>query len=218
MVGPFTRDRDLHGVNRRGRRRRLHRVDTMTDTLWLTDDADANALLSRSRTAVLVGALLDQQVPMEWAFAGPYTIASRMGTDDVDVHAVAESDLDRLEAVFATKPAVHRYPSAMAKRVQALCAYLVEHYDGDVNGIWRDVASGDELRQRLEALPGFGRQKAQVFTALLGKQLGIAPQGWREAAGGYGDTSVFRSIADVTGPESLDKVRQTKKASKRRSR
>lgn len=187
----------------------------MTKTLWLTDDTDANDLLSRSSLAVLVGALLDQQVPMEWAFAGPHTIAQRMGTDDLDAHAIAETDPDEFEALFSNKPAVHRYPAAMAKRVQKLCAYLVDHYDGDADAIWSGVDSAADLFRRLVELPGFGKQKSQVFVALLGKQLGVRPDGWRKAAGDYGDDAVFRSIADVTGPEALEKVRESKKTAKK---
>ncbi|MEI5099056.1 HhH-GPD-type base excision DNA repair protein [Streptomyces sp. PmtG] len=187
-------------------------------TLHLAQEADADALLSRSPLAALVGMLLDQQVPMEWAFTGPYTIARRMGADDLDAHDIASYDPEAFAALLSTKPAVHRYPGSMAGRVQKLCQYLVEHYDGDASGVWRDAASGKELLGRLTDLPGFGQQKAQIFLALLGKQLGVRPTGWREAAGGYGEAKVYRSVADITGPETLREVRaykQEQKAAKR---
>ncbi|MER5524862.1 HhH-GPD-type base excision DNA repair protein [Streptomyces sp. NPDC002677] len=179
-------------------------------TLRLAQDPAADELLSRSRLAALIGMLLDQQVPMEWAFKGPATIAQRMGTDDLDAHEIAAQDPEAFAALLSEKPAVHRYPGSMAKRIQQLCQYLVEHYDGDAEGIWRDVDSGAELLKRLQELPGFGKQKAQIFLALLGKQLGVRPKGWREAAGAYGEAESFRSVADITGPESLAKVRAHK--------
>lgn len=176
-------------------------------TLHLAQDPAADELLSRSRLAALIGMLLDQQVPMEWAFKGPATIAQRMGTDELDAHEIAAQDPEAFAALLSEKPAVHRYPGSMAKRIQQLCQYLVEHYDGDPERIWRDVDSGAELLKRLQELPGFGKQKAQIFLALLGKQLGVRPKGWREAAGAYGEAESFRSVADITGPESLAKVR-----------
>ncbi|MFJ9563600.1 HhH-GPD-type base excision DNA repair protein [Streptomyces fuscichromogenes] len=178
--------------------------------LHLAQDPEADGLLSRSRLAALVGMLLDQQVPMEWAFKGPATIAQRMGTDDLDAHEIAARDPEAFAALLSEKPAVHRYPGSMAKRIQQLCQYLVEHYDGDAEGVWRDAGSGAELLGRLQELPGFGKQKAQIFLALLGKQLGVTPKGWREAAGAYGEPAAFRSVADITGPESLAKVRAHK--------
>ncbi|MET7286873.1 HhH-GPD-type base excision DNA repair protein [Streptomyces sp. NPDC005573] len=186
----------------------------MDVTLHLAQDPDADALLGRSPLAALTGMLLDQQIPMEWAFRGPETIARRMGADDLDAHDIAARDPEAFAALLSEKPAVHRYPGSMAKRVQELCRYLVEHYDGDAEAVWRDVATGTELRERLEALPGFGKQKAQIFLALLGKQLGVRPKGWREAAGAYGEASSYRSVADITGPESLAKVRAHKQEMK----
>ncbi|MFG3024783.1 HhH-GPD-type base excision DNA repair protein [Streptomyces sp. NPDC048254] len=183
-------------------------------TLHLAQDPAADELLSRSRLAALTGMLLDQQVPMEWAFKGPATIAQRMGTDDLDAHEIAAQGPEAFAALLSEKPAVHRYPGSMAKRIQQLCQYLVEHYDGDAEGIWRDVDSGAELLKRLQELPGFGKQKAQIFLALLGKQLGVRPKGWREAAGTYGEAESFRSVADITGPESLAKVRAHKQEMK----
>ncbi|MEU0171822.1 HhH-GPD-type base excision DNA repair protein [Streptomyces massasporeus] len=186
----------------------------MDVTLHLAQDPEADALLGRSPLAALVGMLLDQQVPMEWAFKGPATIAQRLGTDDLDAHEIAAHEPEAFAALLSQKPAVHRYPGSMAKRIQQLCQYLVEHYDGDAEAVWKDVATGKDLLKRLAELPGFGKQKAQIFLALLGKQLGVRPTGWREAAGSYGDPDSFRSVADITGPESLVKVRAHKQEMK----
>ncbi|MEU8488072.1 HhH-GPD-type base excision DNA repair protein [Streptomyces sp. NPDC048641] len=186
----------------------------MDVTLHLAQEPDADALLGRSALAALVGMLLDQQVPMEWAFAGPHTIAQRLGADDLDAHEIAAYDPEAFAELLSTKPAVHRYPGSMAKRIQQLCQYLVEHYDGDASAVWEGVKDGKELLKRLNDLPGFGTQKAQIFLALLGKQLGVRPKGWREAAGAYGEAKSFRSVADITGPESLTKVRAHKQEMK----
>jgi uncharacterized HhH-GPD family protein len=186
----------------------------MDVTLHLAQDPEADALLGRSPLAALVGMLLDQQVPMEWAFKGPATIAQRLGTDDLDAHEIAVHEPEAFAALLSQKPAVHRYPGSMAKRIQQLCQYLVEHYAGDAEAVWKDVGTGKELLKRLAELPGFGKQKAQIFLALLGKQLGVQPTGWREAAGSYGEPESFRSVADITGPESLVKVRAHKQEMK----
>ncbi|WP_030609286.1 HhH-GPD-type base excision DNA repair protein [Streptomyces fulvoviolaceus] len=186
----------------------------MDVTLHLAQDPEADELLGRSPLAALVGMLLDQQVPMEWAFKGPRTIADRLGADDLDAHEIAVTDPEAFAALLSEKPAVHRYPGSMAKRVQQLCQYLVEHYDGRAELVWKGVDDGRELLRRLEALPGFGKQKAQIFLALLGKQLGVQPKGWREATGAYGEPKSFRSVADITGPESLTKVRAHKQEMK----
>jgi uncharacterized HhH-GPD family protein len=186
----------------------------MATALRLAQNPDADALLSRSPLAALIGMLLDQQVPMEWAFTGPYTLLERLGGDDLDAHLVAAHDPEAFAALCAQKPAVHRYPGAMAKRIQQLCAFLDEHYDGDATAVWRDAGSGQALLARLVELPGFGRQKAQIFLALLGKQFGVRPKGWREAAGPYGERNSYRSVADITGPESLTKVRAHKQEAK----
>ncbi|OQD51658.1 Fe-S cluster assembly protein HesB [Streptomyces phaeoluteigriseus] len=186
----------------------------MDVTLHLAQDPEADELLGRSPLAALVGMLLDQQVPMEWAFKGPRTIADRLGADDLDAHDIAARDPEAFTALLSEKPAVHRYPGSMAKRIQQLCQYLVEHYDGDASRVWGGVSTGAELLERLQELPGFGKQKAQIFLALLGKQLGVRPQGWREAAGAYGEAKSFRSVADITGPESLVKVRAHKQEMK----
>ncbi|MDN5750491.1 MAG: Fe-S cluster assembly protein HesB [Pseudonocardia sp.] len=183
--------------------------------LQLSQDADSDALLDRDPLALLVGMLLDQQIPMEHAFWAPAELARRLGHDRLDARELADHDADDLIAVFATPRALHRYPRSMAGRVQALCAALVERYDGEVTLVWSDVADGAELYSRLVALPGFGKQKAQIFTALLGKQRGVTPAGWREAAGSYGDEGAFRSVADVVDPGSLVKVREFKQAAKK---
>jgi uncharacterized HhH-GPD family protein len=182
--------------------------------LQLSQDQDADALLDRDPLALLIGMLLDQQIPMEHAFWAPAELARRLGRDHLDAHVIADHDPEALIALFATPRALHRYPKAMAGRVQALCAALVETYDGDVTLVWRDAADGKELCSRLVALPGFGPQKAQIFTALLGKQRGVTPPGWREAAGGYGEDGVHKSVADVVDPASLAKVREFKQAAK----
>jgi len=190
----------------------------MKTTVHLAQQAEADELLGRSAAAALVGMLLDQQVPMEWAFTGPYTIAQRMGGDDLDVHEIAAYDPDEFAELCSRKPAVHRYPGSMAHRVQQLCRHLVEEYDGDASAVWKDAATGAELLKRLRALPGFGEQKARILLALLGKQYGVTPPGWREAAGAYGEVGSYRSVADITGPETLDKVRAHKQEAKRAAR
>ncbi|MFS8203321.1 HhH-GPD-type base excision DNA repair protein (plasmid) [Streptomyces sp. CWNU-52B] len=194
----------------------------MDVTLHLSQQPEADELLGRSPLAALVGMLLDQQVPMEWAFAGPYTIAQRLGGDDLDAHEIAGYEPEAFAALLSTKPAVHRYPGSMAKRIQQLCQYLVEHYEGDAAKVWAGAESGAEtgadLLRRLEELPGFGTQKAQIFLALLGKQLGVRPKGWRAAAGSYGEAKSFHSVADITGPESLTKVRAYKQEMKAAAR
>ncbi len=190
----------------------------MDITLRIAQQPDADELLGRSPLAALIGMLLDQQVPMEWAFSGPLTIAQRLGGDDLDAHEIAAYDPEAFAELLSAKPAVHRYPGSMAKRVQQLCQYLVEHYDGDAAAVWRGVDSGKELLKRLNELPGFGKQKAQIFLALLGKQLGVRPRGWREAAGPYGEEGAYRSAADITGPETLSKVRAHKQALKQEAK
>ncbi|WP_407940118.1 HhH-GPD-type base excision DNA repair protein [Nakamurella leprariae] len=185
----------------------------MPRPLWLTGDPDADALLSVDPNALLLGMVLDQQVPMEKAFSGPKVIAERMG-GRLDVAAIAHADQDAFAALCAERPAVHRFPGAMAARVQAVCRVLVETADGDAAALWRDARSGDEVRRAIAALPGFGDQKSAIFTALLGKQYGVTPPGWREAAGAYGEEGCFRSVADVVDPDSLSRVRAAKKAAK----
>ncbi|MBK5308204.1 MAG: Fe-S cluster assembly protein HesB [Frankiaceae bacterium] len=176
----------------------------------LAQDADADALLSADPLALLVGMALDQQFPMERAFRGPHVMKQRMGAFD----AATIAERADLRDVFAIPPVVHRFPGSMSQRVQELCRHIVDQYDGDAERLWNDVKTGDELLNRLQALPGFGKQKAQIFLALLGKQRGVRPKGWRGAAGAYGEDGSFRSIADVTSPESLLKVRAYKQEMK----
>lgn len=185
----------------------------MALTLHLAGDADADALLAADPLALLIGMLLDQQIPMEVAFAGPKKLDERLG--GLDVHKIAEMDPEKFLALCATPPAVHRFPGSMGKRVQDLCSYLVEHYDGDTEAIWTDGdPDGREVLRRLKALPGYGDQKARIFLALLGKQIGVELDGWREAAGAYGDDGARRSIADVVDDQTLAEVREFKKAAK----
>ncbi|MFI6027925.1 HhH-GPD-type base excision DNA repair protein [Amycolatopsis magusensis] len=185
----------------------------MTRQLRLTGDAAADKLLSEDPFALLTGMLLDQQIAMEVAFIGPRKIADRM--DGFSVTKIAEADLDEFVELCVEKPAIHRYGGSMAKRVHALAQHIVEDYDGKTEAIWKKgKPDGKEVLKRLKALPGFGDQKARIFLALLGKQRGVRPEGWREAAGAYGEEGSHRSIADVTSPESLAEVRAFKKATK----
>jgi uncharacterized HhH-GPD family protein len=182
--------------------------------LQIAQDREADALLDRDPFALLVGMLLDQQFPMERAFAAPAGLAARLHVDRLDPAAIAAHDPEALVAVFTGPPALHRYPAAMAGRVQALAALVVERYGGDAAALWGDVPDGAALLRRLTALPGFGTQKAQIFVALLGKQCGVTPPGWREAAGSYGEEGSSRSVADVVDGASLARVRAFKQAAK----
>lgn len=183
-------------------------------TLYLATEEPADELLSTDPLALLVGMLLDQQVPMEWAFGAPYRLAERMGVERLNAAQIADYDPDELTTLFSTPPALHRFPGSMAKRTQQLCQYLVDEYDGNAAAVWHGAADGADLVRRLGRLPGFGKQKAQIFAALLGKQLGVRPDGWREAAGDYGEPGVFRSVADITDDGSLARVRVYKKEMK----
>ena len=181
--------------------------------MYLTGDDRADALLASDGNALLIGMVLDQQVPMEKAFSGPAVIAERMG-GHLDVAAIAAADPEEFAALCSRPPAVHRFPGSMAGRVQGVCRVLVESYGGDAVNVWTDVPSGVELRKRIAALPGFGAQKAAIFLALLGKQYGVQPPGWREAAGAFGEDGSRVSVADVVDEESLGQVRAAKKAAK----
>ena len=185
----------------------------MTD-LHLAQEPDADALLTRDPLALLIGMLLDQQFPMERAFAGPALLASRLGVDRLDAAALADHEPEAFATLCVGPPAVHRYPGSMAARIQELARHLVAEHGGDTEALWRTAADGPEALRRLKALPGFGDQKARIFLALLGKQRGVDLPGWREAAGGYGEEGSRRSIADVTGPESLAQVREYKQQAK----
>lgn len=183
-------------------------------TLHLSQDPDADALLGTDPLALLLGMLLDQQIPMEKAFRGPYDLQTRLG----GLSARGIAGHPDLAAVMATPPAVHRFPGSMASRVQQLCRVLVEEYGGAAEQVWADAADGPELLRRIRALPGFGEQKAKIFVALLGKQYGVQPPGWREAAGEYGAEGATRSVADVVSPETLNQVRAEKQAVKKAAR
>ena len=158
--------------------------------------------------------LLDQQFPMERAFAAPRLLADRLGVDALSAADLAAADPDALTKVFQGPPALHRYPGSMADRTQQLCRLLVERYDGRADGLWADVPDGATLLERVGELPGFGAQKSKIFVALLGKQYGVTPPGWREAAGAYGEDGSRRSVADITGPGSLVEVRAFKQEQK----
>ncbi|MBF4462726.1 MULTISPECIES: HhH-GPD-type base excision DNA repair protein [unclassified Rathayibacter] len=193
----------------------------MTRALHITDDPEADALLSRDPLALLIGMLLDQQVAMETAFVGPRKIEERLGAAGAsfDSASIAGVDEEAFVELCRTPPAVHRYPANMAGRVQALCRALVDDWGGDASAVWtRDEPDGRAVLARLKALPGFGEQKARIFLALLGKQRGFDGAGWREAAGAYGEEDSFRSVADIVSPESLAKVRATKQAAKAAAR
>src|ERR1700748_2433924 len=162
----------------------------------------ANELLSTDPLALLIGMLLDQQVPLEGAFSAPYELTKRLGHNPT-AEELAGYDPEALAAVFAERPALHRYPTSMAARVQALAQLLVASYGGDAGRVWGDATDGSDLLKRVAELPGFGAQKAQIFVALLGKRLGVQPAGWREAAGPFGAEGSYISVADISDSESL---------------
>jgi uncharacterized HhH-GPD family protein len=182
--------------------------------LCIAQDPAADDLLGRDPLALLLGMLYDQQFPMERAFAGPRLLADRLGVDTLDAAALADADPEQLAKHFQGPPAVHRYPGSMAARTQELCRLLVARYGGRAEGLWDDVPDGATLLKRIGELPGFGAQKSKIFVALLGKQYAVTPPGWREAAGAYGEEGSRRSVADITGPESLAEVRQFKQVQK----
>ena len=178
--------------------------------LCLAQDPEADQLLSKNPFALLVGMLLDQQVPMETAFTGPKKIADRIGR--LDATEIADYDPDKFAALCSERPAVHRFPGSMAKRIQALAQIIVDRYDADATALWTaGDPDGPELLRRLEDLPGFGEQKARIFLALLGKQYSVTPKGWRAAAGEYGKAGTHLSVADIADAGSLEKVRSYKK-------
>jgi len=182
-----------------------------TGTLYITGDKQADSLLNRDGTALLIGMLLDQQVSMELAFAGPNRLRGRLG--HLDARKIAKMDREEFVGVCAEKPAIHRFPASMGRRIHDMCTVLTEQYRGKASNLWNDVETGDELYRRLRELPGFGDEKTKIFIALLGKRMAVTPQDWRESAGVFGD-DVPRSIADIDGPVALGKVREWKKAQK----
>ncbi|OBJ58204.1 HhH-GPD-type base excision DNA repair protein [Mycobacterium sp. 1423905.2] len=198
---------------------------SLTLKLWLAQDSEADKLLAENPFALLVGMVLDQQIPLEKAFrgpkviedrmslAGPRKIADRMG--GFDAGDIADYDPDKFAALCSERPAIHRFPAAMAKRIQALAQIIVDRYNGDAAAIWTaGDPDGKELLRRLKGLPGFGEQKARIFLALLGKQYGVTPPGWQEAAGDFGRPGTHLSVADIVDAQSLGKVRSYKKQMK----
>jgi uncharacterized HhH-GPD family protein len=192
-------------------------MPTRTTCLVLSGDPAADQLLSRDPLALLIGMVLDQQIPLEHAFHSPLDLKARMG-GRLDAAEIAAMDPDELRALFAQRPALHRFPGSMASRVQELCRVLGDEYGGQADAVWSTARTGSELLQRIKALPGFGDQKARIFLALLGKQLGVRPPGWEEAAGDYGRAGTFMSVADITSPETLTKVRKYKQERKAAAR
>jgi uncharacterized HhH-GPD family protein len=186
-------------------------------TLRLSGNPEADALLSKDPLALLIGMVLDQQVPLEWAFAGPAELRNRLGAD-LDARTIAAMDPEVLAAAFSARPALHRYPGSMAGRVHELCRVLTESYDGRADNVWTGVTSGSELLARVRQLPGFGEQKAKIFVALLGKQLGVRPPGWQEVSVPYGDPDTHCSVADITDQGSLDRVRAFKQELKAKNK
>jgi uncharacterized HhH-GPD family protein len=185
--------------------------------MWVTGDSEADRLLTEDDNALLIGMILDQQVPMEKAFSGPLVIAQRMG-GTLDVAAIAASDEEEFVALCSRPPAIHRFPASMAKRVRQCCQVLVERYDGQAANAWRDAPTGAAVKAALASLPGFGADKAAIFTAVLGKRRGVTPPGWREAAGYYGEPGTYRSVADIVDGDSLRRVRETKQQAKAAAR
>lgn len=185
-------------------------------SLPLTGDAAADRLLGSDPLALLIGMLLDQQVPMERAFRSPYDLKERLG-GRLDAAHIAGMDADELAAVFQGPPALHRFPGSMAARTRALCQALVDGYGGRAEAVWKTAETGDELLAALRALPGFGEQKARIFVALLAKRLGVTPPGWEGAAGPYAAVGHF-SVADVDSAEALVRVREHKRAVKTAAR
>ncbi len=177
-------------------------------TIHITGDEHADQVLTDSPFALLAGMMLDQQYPMEHAFRGPAKVLDRFGS--VDPAAIAEAEPESFAELCATTPAIHRFPGSMAKRLQELARIVTEEYDGDASRIWREATDAKDLMKRMQALPGFGQQKARIFVALLAKQLDVRPEGWERAVGSYAEDG-FRSVADVVDPESLQKVRDHKK-------
>jgi uncharacterized HhH-GPD family protein len=184
----------------------------MTAVVPVTGDPEADQLLADDPLALMIGMLLDQQIPMEWAFAGPLKLRDRLG-GRLDAAEIAALDPDRLEAVFKGPPALHRFPGSMGKRTQELCRYLVDHHDGDAAAVWTGVDDGRELVRRVRALPGFGADKSKIFTALLAKRFGVTPPGWEEATAPFSDDEP-RSVADIDSAEALQQVRAWKKMMK----
>ncbi len=185
--------------------------------LHLSGDKDADALISRNSLALLIGMVLDQQITIEKAFSSPAVLQRRMGSN-LDARTIADMDPEKLAELFKEFPALHRFPGSMSARVQAVCRTIVDDYSGKAENIWSDATSGKELIKRLTALPGFGAQKARIFAALLAKQLGVQPDGWRAATKPFGEPGSLLSVADITSAETLLKVRDQKRKMKARAK
>ncbi len=181
--------------------------------LALSGVPEADRLLAEDPLALLIGMVLDQQIPLEHAFHSPYELTQRLGRRP-SAEQLASFDPEELAAIFAKPRALHRFHGSMAKRVQEMCQVLLDEYGGDAAAVWNGAKSGEELYQRVAALPGFGEQKAKIFVALLGKQMGVRPKGWREASAPYGEPGTKMSVADITSPETLLEVRAYKRAMK----
>jgi uncharacterized HhH-GPD family protein len=182
-------------------------------TIPVTGDAEADQLLVDDPLALLIGMLLDQQVPMEWAFRGPLTLKARLGVERLDAKAIAAMNPAEVESIFRSKPAMHRYPGSMAQRTHALCVHIADEYGGDAAAVWEGAGTAQELYTRLRALPGYGDDKTKIFMAILGKRLAKAPEGWEAVAAPFSDTQP-RSVADIDGPDALQRVRAWKQAHK----
>ena len=185
-------------------------------TLAVTGDEAADRLLNTDPLALLLGMLLDQQIPLEWAFMGPYRLSERLGAE-LDAVDISERDPDEFAALVRAKPALHRFPSSMAKRMQALCRHVADRYDGDAGAVWTAAGTGEELFRRLRDLPGYGDEKARILTAVLAKRFDVRPTGWEAQAGAFSDDEP-RSVADIDSPEALQRVRAWKKAQKARGK
>ncbi len=181
----------------------------------ITGDPAADKVLDESPFALLAAMMLDQQYPMEHAFRGPAKVVDRFGS--FSPAAIAAADPEDFASMAATTPAIHRFPASMAARLQELARIVEETYDGDASRLWTEASDGRDLLKRVMALPGFGKQKAQIFVALLAKQLGVRPEGWETVVGDYA-LEGHRSVADVVDAESLQKVRDFKKAAKAAAR
>ncbi len=177
------------------------------DRLYFSHDDEANELLARDGIALLLGFVLDQQVTVQKAFAGPRELERRLGVP-LDAADIASRYPDELERVFAERPALHRYPGAMAKRTQELCRAIVSDYGGLAERVWTEAESGPELRRRLLALPGIGDMKARSLLAVVGKRLGVRPRGWEEVAPQH------PTLGDVDSPEGLAEYQAAKRIHK----
>ena len=187
-----------------------------TGTLAVTGDEAADRLINSDPLALLLGMLLDQQIPLEWAFMGPFRLSERLGAG-LDAYDISERDPEAFTDLVRTKPALHRFPSSMASRMQALCRHVADHYDGNAAAVWASAETGEELFRRLRDLPGYGDEKARILTAVLAKRFDVRPEGWEAQAGAFADNQP-RSVADIDSPEARQRVRAWKKEQKARGK